>query len=191
MLSRTPETARPPSPAEEWLLDNAHVVEDQIREIKEDLAEKLSGRAPTPLARQDARLSARVRPLSGLPSSHRRPGRAPRLSRVTCSRIKRSTPSPSASCGRFPSCFAWDWSSPWAHSRCPRRSRAIETAAMHGHTGHRGGQTPAKVAEALSSLEAGDPPVTAALVVELFRHLRGARGSSRAAVEWVRSRATP
>ncbi len=26
-----------PSPAEEWLLDNSHVVEDQIREIKEDL----------------------------------------------------------------------------------------------------------------------------------------------------------
>src|SRR5688572_19251787 len=28
---------RDPTPAEEWLLDNRHVVEDQLREIREDL----------------------------------------------------------------------------------------------------------------------------------------------------------
>ncbi|MFI5298278.1 MAG: glycosyl transferase family 36, partial [Polyangiales bacterium] len=37
ILSREVGLARAPSPAEEWLLDNAHVVEEQLREIQEDL----------------------------------------------------------------------------------------------------------------------------------------------------------
>jgi cyclic beta-1,2-glucan synthetase len=36
-LSREAPTKRETSPAEEWLLDNSHVVEDQLREIQEDL----------------------------------------------------------------------------------------------------------------------------------------------------------
>jgi cyclic beta-1,2-glucan synthetase len=37
VLAREARGKREPSPAEEWLLDNANVVEDQIREIAEDL----------------------------------------------------------------------------------------------------------------------------------------------------------
>jgi cyclic beta-1,2-glucan synthetase len=37
ILGRAAKDRREPSPAEEWLLDNASVVEDQIREIAEDL----------------------------------------------------------------------------------------------------------------------------------------------------------
>jgi cyclic beta-1,2-glucan synthetase len=36
-LSRDAKNKRDPSPAEEWLLDNSHVVDEQIREIQEDL----------------------------------------------------------------------------------------------------------------------------------------------------------
>ena len=36
-LARTAKNKRDPSPAEEWLLDNSHVVEEQLREIQEDL----------------------------------------------------------------------------------------------------------------------------------------------------------
>lgn len=37
ILARDVKNKREPSPAEEWLLDNSHVVEEQIREIREDL----------------------------------------------------------------------------------------------------------------------------------------------------------
>ena len=37
ILSRDAQSKRDPSPAEEWLLDNSHVVDEQIREIQEDL----------------------------------------------------------------------------------------------------------------------------------------------------------
>jgi cyclic beta-1,2-glucan synthetase len=37
ILARNERGRRDPSPAEEWLLDNSHVVDDQIREIHEDL----------------------------------------------------------------------------------------------------------------------------------------------------------
>ena len=37
VLGERLERGEEPSPAEEWLLDNSHVVEDQIREIQEDL----------------------------------------------------------------------------------------------------------------------------------------------------------
>src|SRR6187402_1188814 len=37
ILARDAERKHDPSPAEEWLLDNSHVVEEQIREIQEDL----------------------------------------------------------------------------------------------------------------------------------------------------------
>src|SRR3954471_11355923 len=37
ILARGAKNKRDPSPAEEWLLDNAHVVEEQLREIQEDL----------------------------------------------------------------------------------------------------------------------------------------------------------
>jgi cellobiose phosphorylase len=37
ILERSAASKREPSPAEEWLLDNSHVVEEQLREIEEDL----------------------------------------------------------------------------------------------------------------------------------------------------------
>nr|MDQ2645111.1 hypothetical protein [Myxococcota bacterium] len=37
ILKRDYQNQREPSPAEEWLLDNSHVVEEQFREIEEDL----------------------------------------------------------------------------------------------------------------------------------------------------------
>ena len=37
ILARGAKNRRDPSPAEEWLLDNSHVVEEQLREIQEDL----------------------------------------------------------------------------------------------------------------------------------------------------------
>ncbi len=37
VLAQTAKNKRDPSPAEEWLLDNSHVVEEQLREIQEDL----------------------------------------------------------------------------------------------------------------------------------------------------------
>src|SRR5262245_30737373 len=36
-LARDVRAVREPSPCEEWLLDNAHVVEDQVREVATDL----------------------------------------------------------------------------------------------------------------------------------------------------------
>src|SRR5262245_46644904 len=37
VLTERLKSGRDPSPAEEWLVENSHVIEDQIREIDEDL----------------------------------------------------------------------------------------------------------------------------------------------------------
>ena len=49
------------SPAAEWLVDNFHIVEEQVREIREDLPKKLLSRAAKTFRRRLQKLSAHLR----------------------------------------------------------------------------------------------------------------------------------
>ena len=92
ILSRTLQKRRRPSPAEEWLLDNSHVVEDQIREIQEDLPWGYLVELLPRLAHGAMRgYLARLRPLPRLPEAHRRLASMCPRSRATCSRTKPCT----------------------------------------------------------------------------------------------------
>ena len=79
------------TPAAEWLVDNFHIVEEQMREIREDLPPGYYRELPK-LARRHLRgLSARLRPGVGLRRAHRQPLRARRRSAASCTRTSASS----------------------------------------------------------------------------------------------------
>ena len=63
------------TPAAEWLVDNFHIVEEQLREIRDDLPPALLPRAAQARRRSARGLSAGPRPGLGLRRPHRQPVR--------------------------------------------------------------------------------------------------------------------
>ncbi len=188
VLSRTLGRSRPPSPAEEWLLDNAHVVEDQIREIKEDLPRNYLVELPR-LARGAMRGYPRV---YGLCLDYLR---------HTDARVELSTLSGYVSA--YQTVHPLTIGELWAVPIMLRLGLVLAVGALAASEAteldqDRGdvwaarviesGQTPAEVVAALSRLEKSDPPVTAPLVVELLRNLREHEVPLGAASEWVRAK---
>ena len=75
-IAHAVDEGRAITPAAEWVLDNFHVVEEQIREIREDLPAGLL--SPVAQARRGSvrRLPARVRHRVGIRRAHRQPFRS-------------------------------------------------------------------------------------------------------------------
>ena len=125
---------REPTPAEEWLLDNANVVRDQLREIAEDLPLGYLLELPR-LTRGAMRgYPARVWPVHRLPAAHRR-ARRPAFARQlragvpgACSGSRSASCGPCRSCCGSASCWAW------ARSLPRRRPRKIARAATNGQS---------------------------------------------------------
>ena len=69
--SRRPTTGRAITPAAEWLIDNYHLVERQLRQIGSEFAAGLLSPAPETRLGPVRRLSARVRHSVGLRRTHR------------------------------------------------------------------------------------------------------------------------
>ncbi len=188
VLFRSREGARAPSPAEEWLLDNAYVVEEQIREIREDLPRSYLLELP--------RLShGRMR---GYPRVY---GLCLDYLRHTDARV--DLPTLTGYVLAYQSIRALTIGELWAIPIMLRLGLILAVGALAASEAtardrDRGqtwaarviedGQTPAKVVEALSSLEKSDPPVTAPLVVELLRNLREHEAPLGAAAEWARTK---
>jgi cyclic beta-1,2-glucan synthetase len=188
VLERNLGRSRPPSPAEEWLLDNAYVVEDQIREIKEDLPRSYLVELPR-LALGRMRGYPRV---YGVCLDHLRhtDGRVD-LGVLTSYVLAYQTVRP-LTIGEL-----------WAIPIMLRLGLVLAVGALAGSeaTGRereRGdvwaarvianGRTPAQVLATLSQLEKSDPPVTPPLVVELLRNLREHDAPLGAASQWVRAK---
>ena len=72
-IARAADEGRPITPAAEWLLDNYHLVEAQIREIREDLPPGYYRQLPKLASGPFARVPARVRHRVGLRCAHRQP----------------------------------------------------------------------------------------------------------------------
>ncbi|HEY3822382.1 MAG TPA: glucoamylase family protein [Polyangiaceae bacterium] len=188
VLSRTLGRSRPASPAEEWLLDNAHVVEDQIREIKEDLPRSYLVELPR-IAHGEMRGYPRVYGL--------------------CLDYLRHTDARVDLTGLSGYVCAYQTVQPltigelWAVPIMLRLGLVLAVGALAASEAterdrDRGdvwaarviesGQTPEEVVAALTRLEKSDPPVTAPLVVELLRNLREHEAPLGAATEWVRAK---
>ena len=188
ILSRAGERLRTPSPAEEWLLDNAHVVEDQLREIKEDLPRSYLVELP--------RLSrGRMR---GYPRVY---GLCLDYLRHTDARV--DLPTLAGYVLAYQSIRPLTIGELWAIPIMLRLGLVLAVGALAASEAsardrERGlawatrviesAQTPSTVIEALSALEKKDPPVTAPLVVELLRHLREHEAPLGAAGQWVRAK---
>ena len=186
VLSRTPGRVRAPSPADEWLLDNAHVVEDQIREIREDLPRSYLAELP--------RLSHGA--MRGYPRVY---GLCLDYLRHTDGRV--DLPALAGYVLAYQTVHVLTIGEIWAIPIMLRLGLvlavgALATSESCARDRERGdawaarvievAQTPAAVTQALASLERSDPPVTATLVVELLRHLREHEAPLGPAAEWVR-----
>jgi cellobiose phosphorylase len=186
VLSRTLGRSRPASPAEEWLLDNAHVVEDQIREIKEDLPRSYLVELP--------RLSRGA--MRGYPRVY---GLCLDYLRHTDARVELSALA--GYVGAYQTVHPLTIGELWAVPIMLRLGLVLAVGALAASEAterdrDRGdvwaarviesGQTPAAVVAVLSRLEKTDPPVTAPLVVELLRNLREHDAPLGSAAEWVR-----
>jgi len=185
VLSRALEKKREPSPAEEWLLDNSHIVEEQIREVDEDLPRGYLVELP--------RLSKGA--MRGYPRVY---GLCLDYLRHTDGRIDMPTLASYVLAYQTvrPLTIGELWAIPimlrvglvlavgaLASSEVAERDRerADEWAARvieHGHT-------PEKVASVLSRLEKDDAPVTAPLLVELLRHMREHDAPLGTAGDWI------
>ena len=74
-LADTIREERTITPAAEWLVDNFHIVDEQLREIRDDLPDGLLPRAAEARGGASRGLSARLRPRLGVRRAHRQPVR--------------------------------------------------------------------------------------------------------------------
>ncbi len=72
-IAKAVDEGRGITPAAEWVLDNYHVVEEQIREIREDLPPQFYRQLPEARRRAVRRFPARVRHRLGIRRAHRQP----------------------------------------------------------------------------------------------------------------------
>ena len=63
--------------SEDWLRDNHHIVQDQVREIRQDLPRKVLPRAAKARGRSVRRISTRLRVRARTDHTHGRPSRSP------------------------------------------------------------------------------------------------------------------
>ena len=76
VLARAIKDERSITPAAEWLVDNFHIVDEQLREIRDDLPAGLLPRAAQAGRGPSRRLSAGPRPRVGVRRAHRQPLRS-------------------------------------------------------------------------------------------------------------------
>jgi cyclic beta-1,2-glucan synthetase len=188
VLSRGRNRTKGSSPAEEWLLDNAHIVEDQLREIKEDLPPGYLVELP--------RLSHGK--MRGYPRVY---GLCIDYLRHTDARV--DLPTLTAYVVAYQSVHTLTIGELWAipimlrmglvlavgaraasEASARDRDRGQAWAAALIEVGH----TRGAVSAALAALEKRDPPVTGQLVVELLRNLREHEAPLGAAADWVGSK---
>ena len=185
VLSRALEKKREPSPAEEWLLDNSHIVEEQIREVEEDLPWEYLVELPR-LAKGAMRGYPRVYGLC-LDYLRHTDGRIDMPTLVSYVLAYQTV---------RPLTIGELWAIPimlrvglvlavgaLASSEVAERDRERADAwaarvIEHGHT-------PEKVASVLARLEEDDAPVTAPLLVELLRHMREHDAPLGTAGDWI------
>jgi cyclic beta-1,2-glucan synthetase len=188
ILSREARANAEPSPAEEWLLDNSHVVEDQIREIQEDLPAGYLAKLPR-IAHGAMKDFPRV---YGLCIDYLRHTDA-HIDIETLARYTNAYQSVSTlAIGEL-------WAIPimlrlgllltvgaLASSEASERDRA--RANTWANSLIAGAHTSRDVARMLDELEHDDPPITATLLVELLRRLREHDVPLSAATKWLRPR---
>ena len=185
VLSRVLAKKREPSPAEEWLLDNSHIVEEQIREVEEDLPWGYLVELPR-LAKGAMRGYPRVYGLC-LDYLRHTDGRIDMPTLVSYVLAYQTV---------RPLTIGELWAIPimlrvglvlavgaLASSEVAERDRerADSWAARvieHGHT-------PERVASVLARLEREDAPVTPPLLVELLRHMREHDAPLGTAGDWI------
>jgi cyclic beta-1,2-glucan synthetase len=187
VLSRAARERREPTPAEEWLLDNSHVVEDQLREIQEDL--------PWAYLIQLPRIAAGA--MRGHPRVY---GLCLDYLRHTDGRVDLDTLSRYVLAYQSvgPLTIGELWAVPimlrmglvlcvgaLAASEASARDRARGDAWAQRLIAE--GRTVAEASALLAELERGGEPVTAALVVQLLRHLREHDAPLGAAGPWLRA----
>ena len=98
------------TPAAEWLVDNFHVVEEQIREIRDDLPRGFYRQLPKLSDRAARGLSARLRAGLGVRRAHRQPLRPADARAGSCAPTSACSRSRSASSGRWRSrCGSCSW----------------------------------------------------------------------------------
>ncbi len=188
ILSRESRASAEPSPAEEWLLDNSHVVEDQLREIQEDLPSGYLAKLPR-IAHGAMRDFPRV---YGLCIDYLRHTDA-HIDLDTLARYTNAYQSVTTlSIGEL-------WAIPimlrlglvltvgaLASSEASERDRA--RASEWAKRLITNAKSAKDVARMLDGLERDDPPVTATLLVELLRRLREHDLLLAATTKWLRPR---
>ena len=108
-IAKAVADGRPITPAAEWLVDNYHLVEDQIREIRLDLPPGYYRQLPK-LAEGPLKDLPRVFGLAGTSSPIPIAASTPTCSAASSTHISVSNRSRSASCGRLQSRCASCWS---------------------------------------------------------------------------------
>ncbi len=185
VLSRVLEKKREPSPAEEWLLDNSHIVEEQIREVDEDLPRSYLVELP--------RLRAGA--MRGYPRVY---GLCLDYLRHTDGRIDMPTLVSYVLAYQTvrPLTIGELWAIPimlrvglvlavgaLASSEVAERDR--ERADAWAKRVIENGHTPEKVSSVLARLEREGAPVTPPLLVELLRHMREHDAPLGTAGDWI------
>ncbi|HEY1959531.1 MAG TPA: glucoamylase family protein [Polyangiaceae bacterium] len=187
ILSRSSRARHEPSPAEEWLLDNSHVVDDQIREVQEDLPWGYLVELPR-LAHGKMRGYPRV---YGLCLDYLR---------HTDGRV--DLPTLVSYVSAYQTVHQLAIGELWAIPIMLRVGLVLAASALAASEAgardrERGetwaarvierGRTPQRVATVLAQLEREDPPVTADLLVEIVRRLREHEAPLATAIDWVAS----
>jgi cyclic beta-1,2-glucan synthetase len=186
-LARDVKNKREPSPAEEWLLDNSHVVEEQIREIREDLPWGYLIELP----RIDQGVMRGFPRVYGLCLDYLRHGDA----RVDLATL---VPYVLAYQSVQPLKIGELWAIPimlrlglvltvggLAESEASAQDR-VRTDALVDRL-EQNAQDSARVAATLAELGRGTRPPSTALLVQLIRRLRALDSPLLAASEWIRA----
>ncbi len=189
VLSRSLSSKQDRSPAEEWLLDNSHVIEEQIREIDEDL--------PWGYLVELPRLANGT--MRGFPRVY---GLCLDYLRHTDGRVDLHTLASYVTA--YQTADALTIGELWAIPIMLRLGLVLAVSALASSEAsardrERGdvwageiiahGQTSKIITKALAELEREDAPVTPALIVEIARRIRDNEAPLVAAVDWVTAQA--
>ena len=159
------------TPAAEWLVDNFHIVDEQLREIRDDLPAGLLPQAAQTCLGSLAGLSARVRSGVGICGAHGQPIRPGGVAPLRERPISGCSRSRSASFGRWPSPCAWCWwkiCAGWRSGSCAAAPRARKPTRWPTACSGTGEQS--AILPALQRLEKS--PLETAFAVQLVQRLR-------------------
>ena len=170
------------TPAAEWLVDNFHIVDEQLREIREDLPRGFYRELPKLAERAPRGLPARLRHRLGVRRAHRQPLRAGDPAPLRAGLPARAAADRSASSGRWPSRCASCWSRTSAGSRSrSSRGRAArrEADALADALLGLAGRTGRRPQRALRALEKAPLPTSVRRAARPAPARAGSRRSSR------------